>query len=78
MLLALEHGRTMREIFVEIFEQELEHYPECPKSHMPNKVTQKAIENTQPVCASSSAEARQKKSPRKATTVEELFKKLDQ
>lgn len=78
MLLVLEHGKTMREIFVELLEQELEHYPECAQSHILNEITQKAIDNAQLVYTSSSAEARQKKSPKKTTTVEELFKKLGQ
>lgn len=66
-MLAAFHGKTMREIFVELIEQGLEQYPECAQSHAPNEITKKAIEN-----------ARAKKGLKKAASVEELFKKLGQ
>lgn len=66
-MLAAFHGKTMREIFVELLEQGLEHYPECPKSHIPNEITKKAIENV-----------RGRKGLKKTATVEELFKKIGQ
>ena len=64
-ILAAFHGKTMREIFVEIIEQGLEQYPECPKNHTPNEKTKKALEST-----------KNKKGLKKTESVEELFKKL--
>jgi len=66
-MLAAFHGKTMREIFIELIEQGLEHYPECTQNHTPNEITKKAIDNT-----------RKRKSLKSAVTVEELFKKLGQ
>lgn len=64
-MLAAYHGKSMREIFVELIERGLEHYQECPESHTPNEITKKAIKD---------AEA--KKGLKKALSVEDLFKKL--
>jgi len=66
-VLAAYHGKSMREIFVELIERGLEGYPECSHEHTPNEVTQKALEN---VHAS--------KGLQKAYTVEELIKKLNE
>jgi putative ribosome biogenesis GTPase RsgA len=64
-LLAAYHGKTMREIFIELIEQGLERYQECSHDHTPNDVTKKALEN-----------AKLKKGLKKATSIEELFEKL--
>ncbi len=64
-MLAAYHGKTMREIFVELIEHGLEHYQECPEDHTPNETTKKALENV-----------KTKKGFKKADTVEEFFKKL--
>lgn len=66
-LLAAFHGKSMREIFIEIIEHGLENYPECPQDHSPNETTLKALEDVQ-----------NRKGLKKAATVEELFKKLRQ
>ncbi len=66
-MLAAFHGKSMREIFIELIEHGLEHYQECPEDHTPNEVTKKALEDV-----------KEKKGLKKAKTVEELFKKLDQ
>ncbi len=66
-MLAAFHGKSMREIFVELIEHGLEHYQECPENHTPNEVTKKALENV-----------KTRKGLKKAATVEELFKKLGQ
>ena len=66
-MLAAFHGKSMREIFVELIERGLEHYQECPADHTPNEITKKALENV-----------KARKGLKKATTVEELFKKLGQ
>jgi len=66
-MLAAYHGKSMREIFVELIEHGLENYKECPENHTPNAVTKKALESV-----------KAKKALQKADTVEELFKKLDQ
>ena len=66
-MLAAYHGKSMREIFVELIEHGLKHYEECPEDHTPNEVTKKALENIET-----------KKGFKKAATVKELFKKLDQ
>ena len=66
-MLAAFHGKTMKEIFVELIEQGLEQYSECAQSHIPNEITKEAI-NT----------AQKRKGLKKAATVEELFKKLGQ
>ena len=66
-MLAAFHGKSMREIFVELIEHGLEHYQECPENHEPNKITRKALEGV-----------KTKKGLKKAETVEELFKKLGQ
>ena len=66
-MLAAFHGKSMREIFVELIEHGLEHYQECPENHEPNEITKKALEDV-----------KAKKSSKKAKTVEELFKKLRQ
>ena len=66
-MLAAFHGKSMREIFVELIEHGLKHYPECPENHEPNETTRKALEMVE-----------SKKGLKKATTVEELFKKLSQ
>ena len=65
-MLAAYHGKSMREIFVELIEHGLEHYQECPENHIPNETTLKALEN-----------AKNRKGLKKASSVEELFKKLD-
>lgn len=64
-ILAAFHGKSMREIVVEILERGLEHYPECPESHIPNETTQQALESV-----------KTKRGLKRAITVEELFKKL--
>ena len=64
-MLAAYHGKSMREIFVELIERGLEDYQECSKNHIPNEVTKKALENT-----------KIRKGLKKADSVEELFKKL--
>ncbi len=66
-MLAAYHGKSMREIFVELIEHGLEHYQECPESHEPNETTKKALENV-----------KARKGLKKAKTVKELFKKLGQ
>jgi hypothetical protein len=68
-MLAAFHGKSMREIFVELIEHGLEHYPdpECRENHEPNETTRKALEMVE-----------SRKGLKKATTVEELFKKLGQ
>ena len=43
-MLAAYHGKSMREIFVELIEGGLEEYRECPEDHTPNEVTKKALE----------------------------------
>lgn len=46
----------------------LEHYQkECPKSHTPNEITKKTVENIE-----------NKRGLKRTQTVEELFKKLNQ
>ena len=65
-MLAAYHGKSMREIFVELIERGLEEYTECPQNHIPNAVTKKALES-----------AKAKKGLQKADSVEDLFKKLD-
>lgn len=64
-MLAAYHGKSMREIFVELIERGLEEYQECPEDHTPNEVTKKALENV-----------KIRKGLQKVDTVEELFKKL--
>lgn len=64
-MLAAYHGKSMREIFTELIERGLENYPECSESHEPNEVTKIALDNVQ-----------KRKGLKKASTVEELFKKL--
>ncbi len=64
-LLAAYHGKSMREIFIELIEHGLENYQECLESHTPNETTKKVLEKV---------EAR--KGLKKADSVEELFKKL--
>jgi hypothetical protein len=66
-MLAAYHGKSMREIFVELIERGLDHYEECTQSHVPNEVTKKAIEN-----------ARARKGLHKAASVADLFKKLNE
>ena len=66
-MLAAFHGKSMRDIFVELIERGLEHYQECSENHDPNETTRKTLENI-----------KNKKGLKKATTVEELFKKLGQ
>lgn len=44
-LLAAYHGKSMREIFIELIEQGLEHYEDCSLDHTPNEKTKKALEN---------------------------------
>ena len=41
-MLAAYHGKTMREIFVELIERGLEHYQECSEDHTPKETTKKA------------------------------------
>jgi len=53
-------------MFVEPIEDDLENQ-ECTKSHSPNEVTKKALEDV-----------KTRKGLKKAETVEELFKKLGQ
>lgn len=44
-MLAAYHGKSMREIFVELIEHGLEHYQEdCPYDHAPNEVTKRALD----------------------------------
>ena len=64
-MLAAFHGKSMREIVVELIEHGLEHYQECPENHEPNETTKKTLENV-----------KTRKGLKKAETVEELFKKL--
>ena len=64
-MLAAYHGKSMREIFVELIEHGLEHYKKCPEDHTPNETTKKALENV-----------KNRKGLNKADTIEELFKKL--
>jgi len=64
-IIAAFYGKTMKEIFVEILEHGLEQYQECTKSHEPNDITKKAIENID-----------KRKGLKTASSVDELFKKL--
>jgi plasmid stability protein len=65
-LLAAYHGKSMREVFIEIIEQGLEYYQEiCAVPHDPNEITQKAIESV-----------KNKKNLEKTDVVQDLFKKL--
>lgn len=64
-MLAAYHGKSMREIFIELIERGLEDYKECTEGHTPNKVTKKALEDV-----------KARKGLQTADTVEELFKKL--
>ncbi len=64
-MLAAYHGKSMREIFVELIERGLEEYKECSEDHTPNETTQKALDNV-----------KNRKGLQKANTIEELFKKL--
>ncbi len=66
-MLAAFHGKSMREVFVELIEHGLEHYQECSENHVPNEITKKALEGV-----------KSRKGLKKAKTVEELFKKLGQ
>ncbi len=66
-MLAAYHGKSMREIFIELIEHGLQHYQECPEDHTPNEITKKALEKV---------EAR--KGLKKTDSVEELFKKLSE
>ena len=66
-MLAAFHGKSMREIFVELIEHGLEHYQECPEDHTPNEATKKALE-----------QVKSRKGLKRAATVEELFKKLSE
>ena len=66
-MLAAYHGKTMREVFVELIEHGLEHYQECSEDHVPNETTKKTLEKV-----------KTRKGLKKADTVEELFKKLGQ
>jgi len=64
-MLAAYHGKSMREIFVELIEYGLEYYEKCSENHTPNEITSKALENVE-----------NRKGLEKVDTVEELFKKL--
>ena len=64
-LLAAFYGKSMKEIFVEIIEEGLDRYQECTASHEPNETTKQSLEN-----------AKKGKGLKKATSVEDLFKKL--
>lgn len=64
-MLAAFHGKSMRDILIELIERGLESYQECLEEHSPNEVTRKALDDAQG-----------RKGLQKATTVEELFKKL--
>lgn len=64
-MLAAYHGKSMREIFVELIERGLEHYEECSRDHTPNEVTKKAIESS-----------KNKRGAKRANTVAELFDQL--
>jgi hypothetical protein len=66
-MLAAYHGKSMREIFVELIEHGLEHYQECSESHIPNETTQQALKNVLT-----------KKGLQKTDSVEALFKKLSE
>ena len=60
-------GNSMKKIFVELIEDCFEHDQACPKNHVPNAATRKALEHVQT-----------RKGLQKASTVEELLKKLSQ
>lgn len=64
-MLAAYHGKSMREIFVELIERGLEQYQECLEDHTPNEETKKALESV-----------KARKGLKKAASVEELFKIL--
>lgn len=64
-MLSAFHGKSMREIFIELIERGLENYEECAESHDPNEVTKKALENV-----------KKRKGLKKASSVADLFKKL--
>lgn len=64
-MLAAYHGKSMREIFVELIERGLEEYKVCSEDHTPNEVTKKAL-----------ADVEKKKGLEKFNTIEELFEKL--
>jgi len=64
-MLAAFHGKSMREIFVELIETGLAQYQECTKDHTPNATTKKAIE-----------QSKSKRGVKKASSIEELFEKL--
>lgn len=64
-MLAAYYGKSMREIFVELLEKGLEEYQECMEDHTPNAVTKKALDNV-----------KVKKGLKKASSAEDLFKKL--
>ncbi len=64
-MIAAYHGKSMREIFVELIERGLEYYQECSESHIPNEVTGKALEDV-----------KNRKGLKNAESVEDLFKKL--
>lgn len=64
-MLAAFHGKSMRELFIELIEHGLEHYQECPESHELNKVTKKALEDV-----------KNKKGLEEAVSIDELFNKL--
>ena len=64
-MLAAYHGKSMREIFIELIEHGLKHYQECPEDHTPNEITKKTLEKVE-----------ERKGLKKVDTVEELFKKL--
>jgi hypothetical protein len=66
-LLAAFHGKSMREIFIELIERGLDQYQEQPDGNIPNEVTRKTIE-----------QVKNKKGLKKASSVEELFKKLSE
>ena len=66
-MLAAFHGKSMREIFVDLIEQGLERYQECPERHEPNAITKKAID-----------QVKNRRGLKKAATVEDLFKKLSE
>lgn len=57
----------MRKIFIQPLEHELEHDQECPKSHEPNKITKRALENVE-----------KGKGLHTAATIEDLFKTLNE
>lgn len=64
-ILAAYQGKSMREIFIELIERGLEDYKKCPRDHIPNEVTKKALKNVDG-----------RKGLQQIDNIDELFKKL--